>query len=54
MEKELVEMRNNANSNQIHLVEYMRYTEYVKDKVNRMWEAWEALDVRCVGVYKEL
>lgn len=36
MEKEMVEMRNNATHNQIHLIEYMRYTEYLKDKVNRM------------------
>ena len=39
MEKEMVEMRNNATHNQIHLIEYMRYTEYLKDKVNRMWGA---------------
>lgn len=53
LEKELVELRNNANSNQIHLIEYMRYTVYLKDKVNRMWEDWEALGARRVE-YKEL
>ena len=54
MEKEMVEMRNNATHNQIHLIEYMRYTEYLKDKVNRMGEAWEASGARRVKEYQEL
>ena len=36
------------------MIEYMRYTEYLQDKVNQMWEAWEASDARCVEEYKEL
>ena len=34
IEKDMVEMRNNTTHNQIHLIEYMRYTEYMKDKVS--------------------
>ena len=34
LEKEMVKMRTNATHNQIHLIEYMRYTEYMKDKVS--------------------
>ena len=54
LEKEMVMMRDNTTHNQIHLIEYMRYTEYLKDKVNRMGEAWEASDARRVMEYQEL
>ena len=30
----MVMMRDNTTHNQIHLIEYMRYTEYMKDKVS--------------------
>jgi hypothetical protein len=34
LEKDLVQMSVNASRNLCHLIEYMKYTEYLKDKVD--------------------
>jgi hypothetical protein len=36
LEKDLVQMSVNASRNLCHLIEYMKYTEYLKDKVDRI------------------
>ena len=36
LEKDLVQMSVNATYNQRHLIEYMKYTEYQKDKADRI------------------
>jgi hypothetical protein len=36
LEKDLVQMSVNASHNLCHLIEYMKYTEYLKDMVDRV------------------
>ena len=44
----------NAVHNQHHLIEYMKYTEYQKDKVDRISQAWIDSDMRHVKEFKEV
>ena len=44
----------NAVHNQHHLIEYMKYTEYLKDKVDRISQAWIDFDARRVKEIKEV
>jgi translation initiation factor IF-3 len=36
LEKDLVQMSVNASHNLCHLIKYMKYTEYLKDKGDRI------------------
>ena len=36
LEKDMVQMSVSASHNLRHLIEYMKYTEYLKDKVDRV------------------
>jgi hypothetical protein len=40
LEKEIVEANVATAHNYYHLVEYMKYTEFHKDKANRIGQAW--------------
>ena len=44
----------NAVHNQRHLVEYMKYTEYLKDKADRISQTWIESNIRHVKEYKEV
>ena len=47
-------MSGNASHNLCHLIEYMKYTEYQKDKVDRISQAWIDSDMRHVKEFKEM
>jgi hypothetical protein len=40
LEKEIIEANVATAHNYYHLVEYMKYTEFHKDKANRIGQAW--------------
>ena len=44
----------NASHNLCYLIEYMKYTEYQKDKVDRISQAWIDSDMRRVKEFKEM
>ena len=44
----------NAVHNQHHLIEYMKYTEYLKDKVDRISQAWIDSNIRRAKEFKEV
>ena len=39
LEKDLVRMSSNAAYNQCHLIKYMKYTKFLKEKADRITEA---------------
>ena len=47
-------MSSNAAYNQCHLIKYMKYTEFLKDKEDRILEAWVKSDAKRVKEYKEM
>ena len=47
-------MSSNATYNQHHLIEYMKYIKFLKDKANRITKAWEKSDARRVREFKEM
>ena len=47
-------MSNNTTYNQCHLIEYMKYTEFLKDKVDWITKAWKKSDARRVREFKEI
>ena len=44
----------NASHNLRHLIEYMKYTEYLKDKVDRISQTWINSNARRVKEIKEV
>ena len=54
LEKDLVQMSVNASHNLCHLIEYMKYTEYLKDMADRISQAWIDSDARRVKEIKEV
>ena len=54
LEKDFVQMSVNAAYNQRHLIEYMKYMEYQKDKADRISQAWIDSDARSVKEFKEV
>ena len=54
LEKDLMQMGCNAVYNQCHLIEYMKYTEFLKDKADRITKAWEKSDTKRVREFKEM
>jgi hypothetical protein len=44
MTQELEEFRRKAVHNQGHLIEALRQTEYLQDKCERTWQAWQKSD----------
>ena len=40
--------------NQCHLIEYMKYTEFQKDRVDRISQAWVDADIKQVKEFKEM
>ena len=44
---------NNAH-NQHHFIEYMKYTEFQKDRANRISQAWVDANIRRVKEFKEM
>ena len=54
LEKDLVWMSSNAAYNQRHLIEYMKYTEFQKEKADRITEVWKKTDAKRVGEFKEM
>jgi len=54
LEKDLVQMSVNAVHNQRHLIEYMKYTKYQKDKADRISQAWIDSNMRRVKEFKEV
>ena len=44
----------NASHNLRHLIEYMKYTEFLKDKVDWITKAWKKSDARRVREFKEI
>jgi hypothetical protein len=54
LEKDLEQMSVNTVHNQHHLIEYMKYTEYLKDKEDRISLAWIDSNIRRVEEYKEV
>ena len=54
LEKDLVQMSVNASHNLHHLIEYMKYMEHLKDKTDRISQAWIHSDTRRVKEIKEV
>jgi hypothetical protein len=54
LEKDLVQMSVNTIHNQCHLIKYMKYMVYLKDKANRISLAWIDSNRRRVKQFKEL
>ena len=54
LEKDFVQMSVNAAYNQRHLIEYMKYMEYMKDKVDMIAKAWRESDARRIKECKEM
>ena len=44
----------NTAHNQRHLIEYMKYTEFQKDREDRISQAWVDADIRRVKEFKEM
>ena len=44
----------NASHNLHHLIKYMKYTEYLKDKADRISQTWIESNIRHVKEYKEV
>ena len=44
----------NASHNLHHLIKYMKYTEYLKDKADRISQAWIDSNIRHVKEFKEV
>ena len=54
LEKDLVQMSVNASHNLRHLIEYMKYTKYLKDKADMISQAWIDSDTRRVKEIREV
>ena len=54
LEKDLVQMSVNASHNLHNLIEYMMYTEYLKDKADMISQAWIDSDARRVKEIKDV
>ena len=46
LEREVVQLSVNTTHNQRHLLEYIKYTEFQKDSVDRISQAWVDADIR--------
>ena len=46
LESEVVQLRINTAHNQRHLIEYMKYMEFQKDRVDRIRQAWVDANIR--------
>ena len=47
-------MRVTVVHNQHHLIEYMKYMEYQKDKADRISQTWIDFDIRHVKEFKNV
>ena len=54
LEKDMVQMSVSASHNLRHLIEYMKYTEYLKDKADKISQAWIDSNARRVKEIKEV
>ena len=54
LEREVVQLSVNTAHNQRHLIEYMKYTEFQKDRAGKISQAWVDADIRRVEEFKEM
>ena len=54
LEREVVQLSVKTAHNQRHLIEYMKYTEFQKDRADRISQAWVDADIRRVKEFKEM
>ena len=46
LEREVVQLSVNTTHNQCHLIEYMKYTEFQKDRAGKISQAWGDADIK--------